>query len=86
MKPNMRYAAFAKKLRGPITLANLDAESTVQYTLDPKVSGFDPKYTRATVKWVYPEGRTEPKTLEVGKPVKFAMKPFDVLVFELKLE
>jgi len=78
--------AVAKKLNGPVRLANLDAGSTVPFTLDPATSGFDLKYKHATVKWIYPEERTEPKTLEVGKPVNFAMKPFDVLVFELKLE
>ena len=77
---------FAKGISGPVKVACLDNEQTVPFTLDAATSGFDPKYKRAIVKWVYPEGRTDPKTLEVGKACNFAMKPFDVLVFELKLE
>ncbi len=84
MKLNPRVPA--RRLNGPIRLANLDAEQPVPFTLDPAVSGFDPKYKHATVKWVYPEMRTDPKTLDVGKPCSFAMKPFDVLVFALQLE
>ena len=70
---------------GPVYLTRLDAEKSVPFTLDPKVNGFDPKYKRATVTWVYPEGRTDPKSIEVGKPVNLGMKAFDVFVFELKL-
>ena len=73
------------KPAGPVYLARMDAETSVPFTLDPKVNVFDPKYKHATVKWVYPEGRTDPKTIEVGKPVNLGMKAFDVLVMELKL-
>jgi hypothetical protein len=73
------------KVGRPVMLACLDQERCVPFTLDPAVSGFDPKYKHASATWIYPEGRAQPKELEVGKAVNFAMKAFDVLVFELKL-
>jgi len=58
----------------------------VSFTLDARICGFDPKYKRAEVKWIYPEERTEPRTLKVGKPWTFRMKSFDVLVLDLSLK